>query len=63
MTATSPHPPPRWADRPTAARHAGVSERTIDRWRQDGRIIAYRFGARAIRYDLNEIDAMAEVAR
>lgn len=52
-------PPRRWAAKPSAAQHVGVHPDTIDAWVEAGLITAYRFGPRAIRYDLNELDAMA----
>jgi excisionase family DNA binding protein len=47
-----------WATREQAADHLGVHPNTIDRWRTDGLITAYRAGPRLLRYDLNEIDAV-----
>ncbi|MEH3142507.1 MAG: helix-turn-helix domain-containing protein [Mycobacterium kyogaense] len=52
-------PNPRWATEDQAAEHVGVSVYTIRRWRDQGLIAGYRFGSRCLRYDLNEIDAMA----
>lgn len=49
---------PRWAAEDAAAQHVGVSVKTLKRWRAQGLVTAYRFGARLIRYDLNELDAM-----
>jgi excisionase family DNA binding protein len=46
-----------WATREQAADHLGVHPNTIDRWRTDGLITAYRAGPRLLRYDINEIDA------
>ena len=40
-----------------AAEYLGVSERTIRTMITDGRLVAYRNGARFIRLDINEIDA------
>ena len=56
---TTDVPPRRWATKPQAAQHVGVHPDTIDAWVAAGLITAYRFGPRLIRYDLNEIDAMA----
>lgn len=49
---------PRWATRVKAASYISVHPNTITRWAAEGRITAYRFGHRSVRYDLNEIDAM-----
>ena len=46
-----------WATREQAADHLGVHPNTIDKWRNDGLIAAYRIGPRLVRYDINEIDA------
>lgn len=43
-----------------AALYAGVSIRTLRRWAAEGRFAAYRFGPRAVRYDLDDLDALAE---
>ena len=48
--------PRRWATRTQAAEHVRVSPETIDNWVTQGLLTAYRFSARVIRYDLNEID-------
>jgi len=40
-----------------AAEYAGVSRRTICRRIDDGTIPAYKFGPRAVRVDLDELDA------
>ena len=53
---TTPHP--RWVSKDGAAQHVGVNVETIDRWREQGLITAYRAGPRLIRYDLNQIDQM-----
>ncbi len=56
----------RWASKETLADYLDVDPQTIDRWREQGLITAYRCGPRLLRYDLAEIDAMitasAEVA-
>lgn len=49
---------PRWVSKDGAAQHVGVGQETIERWREQGLITAYRAGPRLIRYDLNQIDAM-----
>jgi excisionase family DNA binding protein len=48
---------PRWATVEEAAEYLRVGKRTIREMRADGRIRAYNFGSRLIRFDLNEIDA------
>ena len=53
---TQPHP--RWASKEQAAQHISVNPETIDRWREQGLITAYRAGPRLIRYNLNELDQM-----
>jgi excisionase family DNA binding protein len=40
-----------------AAAHLGVVPRTIREMISDGRLRAYRNGARLVRVDLNELDA------
>lgn len=40
-----------------AANYAGVSVRTVRRRIADGSLTGYRFGARLIRIDLDELDA------
>uniref|UniRef100_A0A8H2JHV5 DNA-binding protein n=1 Tax=Mycolicibacterium mucogenicum DSM 44124 TaxID=1226753 RepID=A0A8H2JHV5_MYCMU len=52
-------PTPRWATKEQAAQHIGVSTKTLIRWADTGRVRRHRFGPRLIRFDLNEIDAMA----
>jgi len=56
-------PQPRWATREQVAEHVDVHPNTVDRWRAEGRITAYRFGERSIRFDLNEVDAMADTVK
>lgn len=52
------HPAPRrLASTAETALYAGLSVRTLRRWVAEGRLTAYRFGPRALRYDLDEIDA------
>lgn len=41
-----------------AADRLGCSPRTIRRWIAEGRLTAYRLGSRAIRIDLEQIDAL-----
>lgn len=40
-----------------AAEYLGVTTRTIRQMVADGRLTAYRSGARLVRLDLNEVDA------
>jgi excisionase family DNA binding protein len=47
----------RWATMREAADYLGVTDRTIRQMVADGRISAYRNGARLVRVDLNELDA------
>lgn len=52
--------PPRWATLEDAAAHiGGLNPRTIREWIREGLIPGYRFGARFIRVDLNDLDALA----
>lgn len=46
----------RLASIPDAAQYAAVSTKTIRRRISDGSLTGYRFGARVIRVDLNEVD-------
>lgn len=48
----------RWATREQVAEYLGIHVNTVDNWRTDGRITAYRAGDRLVRFDLNEVDAM-----
>ena len=59
LAVTTAVPPRRWATKPQAAQHVGVHPDTIDAWVAGGLIVAYRFGPRILRYDLNELDAMS----
>lgn len=43
---------------PGAAQYAAVSTKTIRRRISDGTLTGYRFGARVIRVDLNELDGL-----
>lgn len=53
-------PAPRWASLQRAAVYKDVSVKTIRRRIASGEITGYRHGARLIRVDLNELDAMGE---
>lgn len=58
MSDNQDSPEPRWATRVEAARYISVHPNTITRWAAEGRVAAYRFGNRSVRYNLNDIDAM-----
>jgi excisionase family DNA binding protein len=49
----------RWASLDAAAEYIGVSPKTLRRRIADGEITGYRIGARLIRVDLAELDALA----
>ena len=55
--SSTPQPTRRWASVKDAAAHLGVVPRTIREMISDGRLRAYRNGARLVRVDLNELDA------
>lgn len=60
-SSASPKPAtdhPRWGSIALAAETVGCSDRTIRRWISEGRLTGYRLGSRAIRVDLNELDAL-----
>lgn len=59
MPAKSLQPPRRWAPLSVAADHLSVSEKTLRRMISAGQIRGYRVGARLVRVDLNELDALA----
>ncbi|QZT64451.1 excisionase family DNA-binding protein [Mycolicibacterium austroafricanum] len=40
-----------------AAKHLGVTDRTVRQMISDGRLTGYRNGNRLVRVDLNEVDA------
>ncbi|WP_082683836.1 MULTISPECIES: helix-turn-helix domain-containing protein [unclassified Mycobacterium] len=42
-----------------AAERVGLSEKTLRRYVSDGRLRAYRVGARAIRIDTADLDALS----
>lgn len=52
--------PRRWVKPRDAADHLGVTIRTLQAMRADGRITAHRLGSRTVRYDLAELDAAFE---
>lgn len=45
-----------------AARRVGVSEKTIRRYIDAGRLRAFRFGSKLIRVDIADLDAMLTAA-
>lgn len=49
----------RWASLAVGAEHLAVSEKTLRRMIAAGHIRGYRVGARLVRVDLNELDALA----
>jgi hypothetical protein len=48
----------RWASKATLAKYLDVDPETIERWREQGLITAYRCGPKLLRYDIAEIDDM-----
>ena len=54
-----PKAPRRWADLDTGADYLGCSTRTLRRYGAAGRLTLYRVGPRAVRVDLDELDALA----
>ena len=54
-----PSPPHRrWVSPSAAAEHLGVTDRTIRNYVAAGRLTGYRLGKRAVRLDLDEVDAL-----
>lgn len=51
-TGNSPH----WLTRKEAARRAGVSVRTIDRWTQEGHLTRHRTNIRSVRINAGELE-------
>jgi len=49
---------PRWANPVQAGAYAACTEKTIRNFIARGMIPAYRFGTKAIRVDLNDVDAL-----
>lgn len=47
----------RWASIQDTAQYLSVTTRTVRQMVSDGRLIAYRSGARLVRLDLNEVDS------
>jgi excisionase family DNA binding protein len=62
MAPSPEHPPTQRQIVPiaiaAAAKHTGVSPKTIRRYIAAGRLAAYRMGPRLIRVDLAEVDAL-----
>lgn len=54
-----PKAPRRWADLDAGAAYLGCSTRTLRRYGASGRLTLYRVGPRAVRVDLDELDALA----
>lgn len=54
----------RWLSRRDAAEHCGVrSERTIDRWADEGRLTRYRAdGLQSVRFRRSDLDALFKPA-
>ncbi|MGV9868093.1 excisionase family DNA-binding protein [Rhodococcus koreensis] len=48
----------RWGSKRVAAKHAGTSVRTIERWIDTGKLTGYRAGPKLVRIDLDELDAL-----
>ena len=48
----------RFASVQIGAQYSGLSEKTLRRYIADGRLTGYRLGARLLRIDLNELDAL-----
>lgn len=63
MATSAPKPPRtsaaprRWADIDQVAEYLGTGSLTVRRRIADGTLRGYRLGSRAIRLDLNEVDA------
>jgi excisionase family DNA binding protein len=54
---SAPIKPRRWGSVDDAAKHLGVSSKTIRRNIATGKLPAYRTGDRVIRIDLNELES------
>ena len=57
LTATTTKPEPRWVTIRAAADYLSCDTKTVRRLVSNGSIEAVRLGSRAIRLDLNQIDA------
>jgi excisionase family DNA binding protein len=49
-----------WLTADEAAEYLQVTRRTLDRYRTEGRIPAYRVGPRAVRFKRADLDALAQ---
>lgn len=49
-----------WLTPDEAAEYLQITRRTLDRWRSDQLLTAYRFGPRAVRFKRADLDALAE---
>lgn len=58
MTRIAPELVNQKVTRRVAADYLGVSERTIDRYIETGRLPAYRLGVRSIRIRIADLDAL-----
>lgn len=56
-------PPRRYARVADAAEYVGVSEKTIRRLIDSGRLTTYRLGPRIVRVDLGQVDRLMSGAR
>jgi excisionase family DNA binding protein len=54
---------PVYVSKREAARLIGISVSSIDNARRDGRLKAYKIGAKAVRFDRNEVLALANLGR
>ena len=57
-TPTRDHPPHQLASVTQVAAYCAVTDKTVRRWIEEGRLTRYTAGARLIRIDLDEVDAM-----
>lgn len=57
-TPTREHPPHQLATVDEVAAYCRVTPKTVRRWIDEGRLTRYTAGARLIRIDLDEVDAM-----
>ncbi|WP_141013155.1 helix-turn-helix domain-containing protein [Nocardioides sambongensis] len=58
---TAATPQKRLRNLTVAAEYFDVTPRTVRQWIADGRLTGYRVGAKHVRVDMNEVEAMAEV--
>lgn len=62
-TEATPSRPRYLVTTPEAATYAGVSEKTVRNWIDQGRLTRYRLGVKLVRVDLDEVDALAQPER